>query len=82
MYSLILLYLFSSIIPTGWISDLAVRSSLAYLIFDYVGLSGELALIASTLLWILNLLLPAIVGLFSLRDINWLNAKTKIKEWS
>ncbi|MBL4708328.1 MAG: flippase-like domain-containing protein [Flavobacteriales bacterium] len=75
------IYLITSILPTGWISDLAVRTSVAFYIFNSLGYSGEAALLASSLLWVINLLIPAMFGLLNLRGLNWMTLKEELKGW-
>ena len=73
------LYFVSAIIPTGWISELAVRTSLAYIIFQNLGYNGEAGILASTFLWIINLFFPALLGLLILNDIKWTELKSQLK---
>ena len=70
-----LLYFSAAIIPTAWISDLPVRTSLAYFLLELLGYSGVNALISTFGVWLINLLLPALFGLFVLPKINWLNLR-------
>lgn len=65
------IYLVSAIIPTGWFSNLLVRGSLSFYFFEQFGNFGEQAVVASSILWIINLLIPAIVGLFFIGKIDW-----------
>ena len=66
------IYLVSAIIPTGWFSNLLVRGSLSYFFFEQIGDFGEQAVIASSILWIINLFIPALMGLFFVRNVDWL----------
>lgn len=75
------IYFVTSVLPTGWISDLAVRTSVAYYIFDSMSYSGEAALLASSLLWIINLFIPGVLGLYNLRRLNWMYLKQELKQW-
>jgi hypothetical protein len=73
-----LIYMMSAIVPTAWISDLPIRTSIAYLILEQLGFSGLSGLVASVLLWLINLLLPALIGFTVLPKVNWLSI-TKLK---
>jgi len=75
-----ILYLVTAVIPTGWISALAVRASVAFYIFDQLISSGEAALLASSVLWVFNLLLPALIGLLNLSQIDWMSLKSELQE--
>lgn len=74
-----LIYMLVAIVPTAWISDLPIRTSIAYLILEQFGFSGLSGLMASVLLWLINLLVPALMGLSVLPKVNWL-AITKLKK--
>lgn len=66
------IYLVAAIIPTGWFSNLLVRGSISYYFFEQMGDFGEQAVIASSLLWIINLFIPALAGLVVVRNVDWL----------
>ena len=57
-----ILYLATTLIPTVALAELGVRESFAILLFPAVGISEEGAMAATFLLWIVNLLIPALVG--------------------
>ncbi|KAA3652528.1 MAG: hypothetical protein DWP98_00975 [Bacteroidetes bacterium] len=67
-----LIFFFTALIPTGWISDLPVRTSIAFFIFELLGYNGTYGLASSFLLWLVNLLIPALFSLFLLRKVNWM----------
>lgn len=71
-------YLVTTIIPTAWISVLVVRTSVAYYIFLKMGYSGEAGILASSILWTINLFIPALIGLFRVKDINWVSLKKQL----
>lgn len=73
-----LLYFSAAIIPTAWISDLPVRTSMAYFLMELLGYSGANALICTFGIWLINLLLPALLGLFVLPKINWLYLRKSV----
>lgn len=70
--SIALIFILTAVVPTGWISDLPVRTSIAFFVFELVGLNGVSGLTASILLWSINLLLPALISLFLLQNVDWM----------
>lgn len=66
-------FLISAVIPTSWLSEVAVRSSIVLYVFQQLELEGSSAVISSVLLWIINLLIPALLGFFSLGKVKWSN---------
>lgn len=70
-----LVFFSAAVIPTAWISDLPVRSSIAYMIFETGFNFGMEALFSSLLLWMINLLIPACLGLLILPKVNWIYLK-------
>jgi uncharacterized membrane protein YbhN (UPF0104 family) len=62
------IFLGTSLLPLGWISSLAVRASFAYFTLDLVGFDGSVGLMSSVILWIINLFIPALIGLFLIRS--------------
>lgn len=71
----IAVFFVASLVPSAWISDLPVRSSVAYLVFEQLGYAGTVGLFSSLILWCINLLIPAFVGLIESRKVNWLALK-------
>lgn len=66
-----LIFLLTTIIPSGWISDLPVRTSFAFLVIEFLGYNGAYGSMASVILWIINLFIPAILGLVVIKDLKW-----------
>lgn len=66
------IFLVVAIVPTGWFSNLLVRGSVSYYFFDQISSFGELAVVASSALWIINLFVPAIIGLFFIGKVDWM----------
>lgn len=58
------MYLLSSIIPTLSIFDVVVKGSVALYLFDIVGVNNLTILSIITLMWILNFVIPALIGSF------------------
>lgn len=62
-------FLLASSIPTFVLSELGVRSSVAILVFGILT-KNELSIVfAASLLWIINIGLPAIYGLFFIKNL-------------
>jgi uncharacterized membrane protein YbhN (UPF0104 family) len=57
-----ILYLATTLIPTAALAEFGVRESLAILLFPAAGISEEGAFAATLLVWLVNLLFPAILG--------------------
>jgi hypothetical protein len=56
------MYLMASIIPTVFIFDVIIRGSIAIYLFSIVGVNNLTILSVSTLMWILNFVLPSVIG--------------------
>lgn len=57
-----LIYFGSTVVPTSWLSSLAIKTSFAFFIVDLVGYEGIYGIMASILLWVINLIIPALLG--------------------
>jgi len=55
-------YLLSSIIPTIFIFDVVVKGSVAVYLFSFVGVDELIVLSITTLMWLLNFVLPSFFG--------------------
>lgn len=64
------LFLLQTGIPLPPLSGLLVRGNLAVMLWAYVGAGTMNSLAATFTLWIINLILPALVGTFSLLYVN------------
>lgn len=62
-------FLIASAIPTFLISELGVRSSVAVLVFGSLTDNNLSIISASVLLWVINIGIPAILGLFGLKEL-------------
>jgi len=58
------MYLFSSIIPTIFLLDVVVKGSIALYLFDIVGVNNLTILSITLLMWILNFVIPSVIGGF------------------
>ena len=64
------MYLLSSVIPTIVLFDFAVKGSVAFYIFEIVGVN-EITIISSiTLMWLLNVVVPTFIGSFFVLSLN------------
>ena len=64
------IYLLQTIVPLPAIAGLLVRGSLAVFVWSSFGANEISSLAASFVLWIINLILPALIGTFSLFSVN------------
>jgi len=64
------MYLLSSIIPSIFIFDVLVKGSVALFLFGIVGVNDLTVLSIVTLMWVLNFVLPSIVGGMYVLDFN------------
>ena len=56
------MYLLSSIIPSIFIFDVVIKGSVALYLFSFVGINELVILSTITLMWLLNFVLPSLVG--------------------
>jgi hypothetical protein len=64
------MYLVASIIPSVFIFDVVVKGSVALFIFEIVGVNDLTVLSIITLMWILNFVIPSIIGSFFVLRFN------------
>jgi len=62
-------FMLTSFIPTILLSEIGVRGSVALLVFGTVSDMDIHIVLASVLLWLINVALPALMGLFNLRQL-------------
>ncbi len=81
------MYLFISFVPQFAIAEIATRGAIAVFVFQFLCISCSLfahsyesaLLFASSLLWLINLFVPAMAGLTMLPDVKRLKQKTRQK---
>lgn len=56
------MYLFSSILPSIFIFDVIIKGGVAVYVFGLLGVSEPIVLSVVTFMWILNFVLPSIMG--------------------
>ncbi|WP_248912347.1 hypothetical protein [Gelidibacter algens] len=56
------MYLLSSIIPSIFIFDVIIKGGVAVYIFGLLGVPEPLILSVVTFMWILNFVLPSVIG--------------------
>lgn len=66
-----LFFVISSFIPTFVISEIAVRGSVALVVFSLVSTDSLLIISAAVSLWIINVALPSIIGISGLRQLKF-----------
>lgn len=68
------MYLISSIIPSIFLFDVVIKGSIALYLFDIVGVNNLTILTIILLMWILNFVLPSIIGSFFV--LNYKHSRT------
>lgn len=68
-------FLFTSFIPTILISEIGVRGSVALFVFGLVSDMELQIVLASVSLWLINVALPALLGLYNLKELKLLKEK-------
>ena len=68
-------FMFASFIPTIIISEIGVRSSVALFVFGLISDMDIQIILASTLLWLINVAVPASIGLLSLKEFKIVREK-------
>ncbi len=56
-------YLLTMLVPSLFLGKIGVRESIALLVLSSLGINEVSILVASTLIWLINTLSPALVGL-------------------
>ncbi len=67
----------STIIPTFAIAEIGVRGSVAVIIFGFFSNMYSEIILASTLLWVINIGIPAIIGNIFVAKLNYSTSKHK-----
>ena len=62
-------FMITSIIPTLMLSEIGVRSSVAIIIFSVVSEESLPIVLASVVLWIINVAIPSVIGLVNLNKL-------------
>lgn len=70
MIAITTMYFLASIIPSVFIFDVIIKGSVALYVFDIVGVNNLTILSIITLMWILNFVLPSIIGSFFVMRFN------------
>jgi len=56
------MYLFVSMIPTIFVFDVVVKGGVALYLFNFVGVDNLTILSITMLMWLLNFVLPSVIG--------------------
>lgn len=64
------MYLISSIIPVVFIFDLIIKGSVAVYLFSFIGVDELSILCITTVMWILNFVIPSIFGSYFVLNFN------------
>jgi len=69
------MFLAVSVIPSMAISEIGIRGAVLVHLAESSGLLTSPAVLAAALLWVLNVALPAILGIIPLQNIEWFQSK-------
>lgn len=64
------MYLLASVVPSLAVFDVVIKTSAAVFVFDYLGVDELTILSVSTLMWLLNFILPSIFGSYYVLNFN------------
>lgn len=70
-------YMLVSMAPTFFLAELGIRGSVALFIFTGIDLSSTAIVLAVTALWVLNQVLPALIGIVVISQNNGINNKNR-----
>jgi len=62
MSAIACMYILSSIIPSIFIFDVIIKGGVAVYLFGLIGVSESIVLSIVTFMWILNFVLPSVIG--------------------
>ena len=71
MLSVMLIFLFVSIIPTIVVAEIGVRGSVAIYIFSLFTFNSIGVFSSTLLLWIINLVIPSLIGIYFVFNLNF-----------
>ena len=71
LFLIMLFFLIVSIIPTIAIAEIGVRGSVAILLFSYFAVNPISVFSATISLWLINLVVPSIIGLFFISSLKF-----------
>ena len=61
-----LIYLGAALVPTALLTSLPVKTSFSFFVVESIGYDGMYGIVASLILWMINLFIPALFGLIIL----------------
>ena len=70
------MYLLASIMPSIFIFDVVVKGSIAVYLFDFAGVNQLTILSSITLMWVLNFVIPSVLGSYYVLNFKLPNSKT------
>tara|TARA_B100000768_G_scaffold61376_1_gene59489 strand:- start:626 stop:850 length:225 start_codon:yes stop_codon:yes gene_type:complete len=71
MLSVMLIFLFVSIIPTIVVAEIGVRGSVAIYVFSLFTFNSIGVFSSTLLLWIINLVIPSLIGIYFVFNLNF-----------
>lgn len=66
-----IIFLLKSLVPAWAITELGIRESIAMFVLGLAGVSAPVAFVPTVLLYVINLILPALIGLRTLHHLSW-----------
>ena len=71
MLSVMIIFLFVSIIPTIVVAEIGVRGSVAIYVFSLFTINSIGVFSSTLLLWIINLVIPSLIGIYFVFNLNF-----------
>lgn len=77
--ALSLIFFMNSCIPANWLVEVIAKGGIAFFVFQWMDLDPMTGVYATSLLWLVNLFIPSMVGVFFLKDINWYKIVKRVR---
>tara|TARA_R100001015_G_C4604078_1_gene159063 strand:- start:177 stop:1136 length:960 start_codon:yes stop_codon:yes gene_type:complete len=65
-------FLVNSFIPSNWLTEIVTKGSVIFFLFELMAYDPLIGIMASLGLWLINLLIPSLLSLYFLKDIDWM----------
>lgn len=72
--ALALIFFVNSFIPSNWLTDILSKGAISFFVFQLIGAEPLLGVTATFVLWFFNICIPSLMGLYFLKDINWVKS--------
>ncbi len=70
--ALAFIFFSNTFIPSNWLVEILSKGTITYFVFQLLGYAAPTAVTATILLWFVNIALPSILGVYYVKDINWI----------